>query len=45
MEDHIKRTGAPILRSFFNAIEEYLSGKRWKDMDAFLSDLPGALRV
>jgi len=45
MEDQIKRTGAPLLRFFFQAIEEYLGGKRWKDIGAFLSDLPGLLRA
>jgi len=45
MEDQIKRTGAPLLRSFFQAIEEYLAGKRWKDIGAFLSDLPEVLRA
>jgi hypothetical protein len=45
MEDQIKRTGAPLLRSFFQAIEEYLTGTRWKDLGGFLSDLPNTLRA
>jgi hypothetical protein len=43
MEDQIKRTGTDLVRPFFLAIEEYLAGKRWKDLDAFLDGLPAAL--
>ena len=45
MGDQIKRTGAHLVRSFFQAIEEYLAGKRWKDLDAFLADFPAAIRL
>lgn len=45
MSDQVKRSGTSLLQSFFHAIEEYLAGKRWKDLDAFLSDLPRTLRV
>jgi len=27
------------------AIEEYLAGRRWSDLHAFLSDLPNVLRA
>jgi len=45
MGDQIKRTGTTLVRSFFQAIEEYLAGKRWKDLDAFLIDIPRGLRA
>lgn len=45
LDGQIRRTGTAILRTFFRAIEEFLVGKRWKDFDAFLADLPTALHA
>lgn len=41
MEDQIKRTGTALIRSYFQAIEDFLAGGRWKDLDALLSEIPG----
>lgn len=43
LDDEARRTGTPLVRDFFLAIEEYLGGRRWKTLDAFLRDLPKAL--
>ncbi len=42
MDNQIRRTGSPLVRNFFNAIERYLEG-RWSTLDTFLRGLPKVL--
>lgn len=43
MATEVRRQGTPLIRDFFRAIEEFLGGRRWSDLHAFLGDLPKVL--
>lgn len=45
LEDQERRLGTTLVRDVSLAIEEYLAGRRWSDLHAFLSDLPNVLRA
>ncbi len=44
MDEQIRQLGTPLVRDFFRAIEAYLGGRRWPDIDVFLDDLPALIR-
>lgn len=44
LDGQIRRTGTTLLRTFYLAIEAFLGGK-WRDLDAFLEDLPNSVRT
>lgn len=43
MEDQGRQLGTTLVQDFFLAIDEYLEGRRWSDLSAFLADLPNVL--